>query len=319
MFERYTEKARRSIFFARYECSALGSAEIGAEHLLLGLLREDHMLRDLLGLGALEQIRQAIKARSKGGESTPTSVDLPLTGDAQRALQYADEESRALFHRTIDCGHLVLGLLRLKECAALLGEHGIEYSGYRESVGAAQAEEGRIRKGRVGWVEQLGAPEEFEQTASTAALSLRVTILTLFQLVAKTAMRVEANPDDYGDQRLKRNPWTRKEALGHLVDFAAAHQQWFARALTEPKLVTPGYPPDDWVAAQRYVDFAWRDLVDLWLCLNRLLMHVLQRMPEEKLITECRIGVEDPIPFGELVSRYVEHCEDIVGQILARL
>ena len=41
MFERYTEKARRSIFFARYEASQFGSPSIETEHLLLGLLRED--------------------------------------------------------------------------------------------------------------------------------------------------------------------------------------------------------------------------------------------------------------------------------------
>ena len=44
MFERYTEKARRVIFFARYEASQFGSPYIETEHLLLGLLREakDH-------------------------------------------------------------------------------------------------------------------------------------------------------------------------------------------------------------------------------------------------------------------------------------
>ena len=39
MFERYTEKARRVIFFARYEASQFGSPCIETEHLLLGLLR----------------------------------------------------------------------------------------------------------------------------------------------------------------------------------------------------------------------------------------------------------------------------------------
>ena len=42
MFERYTEKARRVIFFARYEASQFGSPYIETEHLLLGLLRDEH-------------------------------------------------------------------------------------------------------------------------------------------------------------------------------------------------------------------------------------------------------------------------------------
>ncbi len=44
MFERYTEKARRVIFFARYEASQFGAAQIEAEHILLGLIREDKHL-----------------------------------------------------------------------------------------------------------------------------------------------------------------------------------------------------------------------------------------------------------------------------------
>jgi ATP-dependent Clp protease ATP-binding subunit ClpC len=38
MFERYAEKARRVIFFARYEASIVGAPQIQPEHLLLGLL-----------------------------------------------------------------------------------------------------------------------------------------------------------------------------------------------------------------------------------------------------------------------------------------
>ena len=40
MFERYTERARRVLFFARYEASQLGSISIESEHLLLALVRE---------------------------------------------------------------------------------------------------------------------------------------------------------------------------------------------------------------------------------------------------------------------------------------
>ncbi|HXA52847.1 MAG TPA: hypothetical protein VNV86_21165, partial [Candidatus Acidoferrum sp.] len=44
MFERYTESARRVIFFARFEASAHGVAEIDTRCLLMGILREDHEL-----------------------------------------------------------------------------------------------------------------------------------------------------------------------------------------------------------------------------------------------------------------------------------
>ena len=40
MFERYTEPARRALFFARQEVSDVGGAAITPEHLLLGVLRQ---------------------------------------------------------------------------------------------------------------------------------------------------------------------------------------------------------------------------------------------------------------------------------------
>jgi ATP-dependent Clp protease ATP-binding subunit ClpC len=61
MFDRYTEKARRVIFFARYEASQFGTPQIESEHVLLGLLREDRFLfRHLMPSGwTVESIRAA--------------------------------------------------------------------------------------------------------------------------------------------------------------------------------------------------------------------------------------------------------------------
>src|SRR5262249_40851219 len=47
MFERYTEKSRRSIFFARYVAGQFGAAEVDTLHVLLGLLRENKSLARL--------------------------------------------------------------------------------------------------------------------------------------------------------------------------------------------------------------------------------------------------------------------------------
>lgn len=136
MFERYTEQARRAIFFARYEASSSGSPYIEPEHLLLGLLREDQMLRNRLPSGGIEQIRKRIEESSPRREKMSTSVDLPLSADAKRALAFGAQESQALYHKVIDCGHLVLGLLRLEKCtpAALLPQSGIDYLSYQAAV-----------------------------------------------------------------------------------------------------------------------------------------------------------------------------------------
>ena len=138
MFERYTEKARRIIFFGRYEASQFGSPYIETEHLLLGLLREDKALanRFLHSHAAVESIRRQIERRATPAEKVSTSVDLPLSHACKRALAYGAEESERLNHKHIGTEHLLLGLLREENCLAaqLLGEHGLTLVSVREQL-----------------------------------------------------------------------------------------------------------------------------------------------------------------------------------------
>ena len=138
MFERYTEKARRTIFFGRYEASQFGSPYIETEHLLLGLLREDKALanRFLSSLAAVESIRKQIEGHTAPREKVSTSVDLPLSHECKRVLSYGAEEAERLNHQHIGTEHLLLGLLREEKCfaAQLLGEQGLTLRSVREQV-----------------------------------------------------------------------------------------------------------------------------------------------------------------------------------------
>ncbi|MBV8847414.1 MAG: hypothetical protein JO307_31780 [Bryobacterales bacterium] len=135
MFERYTEKARRSIFFARYEASTFGSPEIGTEHLLLGLLREDPAL-----LGAkppLEPIRKWIVDHGGArGETIPTSMDLPLNQECKRALMLGADEATKMGHTRVETGHLLLGIVDQESCggATALREFGFIADALRAAV-----------------------------------------------------------------------------------------------------------------------------------------------------------------------------------------
>jgi hypothetical protein len=322
MFERYTEHARRVIFFARYEASTAGSPYLEPEHLLLGLLREDPMLRSRVPSGGIDQIRKRIDASSPPREKISTSVDLPLSDDSKRVLAFAAQESEALHHKVIDCGHLVLGLLHLESSVAVaaLQQFGIDAPSHRDLVIASPLPR-RAPSVRQVITRAIDRPSRWDELRKkeTAAPSLRDTVDALADLVEGTAEHIQAYSEDYGEKRLKRKPWSRKEAFGNLIDWATTHQQWFARALTEPKVIASGYPPDDWVSAQQYGSFQWVDVVDLWLSVNRLLLHVLAQVPEDKLKIPFHIGIEKPIPLAEVIDRYVAHCEDLVGQILTRL
>ena len=137
MFERYTEKARRAIFFALYEARHYGSPYMETEHILLGILREYHELAQLLPPGYAEAIRKQIDARTPVPQSVSTSVDLPLSNESKRVLAYGAEEAERLGDRHIGTEHLLLGLLREEGCfaAELLRQSGLTLQQLRGKLG----------------------------------------------------------------------------------------------------------------------------------------------------------------------------------------
>ena len=138
MFERYTEKARRVIFFARYEASQYGSPYIETEHLLLGLMREDKAManRFLRQQGSIESIRKEIEARITIRERISTSVEVPLSQESKRILNFATEEAERLGHKHVGTEHLLLGILREEKCfgAEILQERGLRLTALREEL-----------------------------------------------------------------------------------------------------------------------------------------------------------------------------------------
>lgn len=139
MFERYTERARRVIFFARYEASVFGSACIDTEHLLLGLLREGKgpevqiLLRNEV---SHQSVQRQLESRAAAGPRTSTAVDIPLSGQARRVLEHAAEEADRMSAPHVGTEHLLLGLLAEAESDAgrLLRSNGLRLEEVREEL-----------------------------------------------------------------------------------------------------------------------------------------------------------------------------------------
>lgn len=130
MFERYTEPARRALFFSRYEVSRLGGDRITSEHLLLGVLREMREATWKIASRAridLSALQEEIRRRCARGETLPTSFEIPFGEDTKRILYRAAAEADALGHRSISPDHLVLAVLADagSDAAQILVDHGI--------------------------------------------------------------------------------------------------------------------------------------------------------------------------------------------------
>jgi hypothetical protein len=109
--------------------------------------------------------------------------------------------------------------------------------------------------------------------------------------------------------------WSKKEILGHLIDSAGNNHQRFVRAQFVPNLEFPGYEQEGWVATQSYATEPWPDLVNLWLLLNRHLVHIVETMPEASFAHQCAIGGKAPAALSALMEDYVAHIENHLDQI----
>lgn len=138
MLERYTAKARRVIFMARYEVSRFGAAAIETEHLLLGLLHEEESIlsRFFPARPSIDAIRAQVEERVLIREKIPEFIEVPLSAESKNVLGYGAEEADSLSHREIKPEHLLLGLLKEKDSlgAKILRENGVEYAAVRREV-----------------------------------------------------------------------------------------------------------------------------------------------------------------------------------------
>jgi hypothetical protein len=112
MWQRFTERARRVVFFAQEVAARLGENHVGTEHLLLGLVREDDSVaaRLLDSMGAsLGAIRAGVEKQATRGPGHQ-GQDMELTPRSKRVIDLAYEEARALNNNYIGTEHLLLGL-----------------------------------------------------------------------------------------------------------------------------------------------------------------------------------------------------------------
>ena len=182
MADQYTERARRTFSFARYEASRFGSPTIESEHLLLGLLRAGkNPLSVIFGLSNVEAIRAEIEAALTPRDKTSTSADLPLSSESKRILACGAEETMRLNQGRIGIEHLILGILREDKCIAakILIERALSLDKARKLIAKAN--------------EPLAAPvlalaPEIHRATRTSPANSMAPALVLAQNIPKPAL-----------------------------------------------------------------------------------------------------------------------------------
>jgi ATP-dependent Clp protease ATP-binding subunit ClpA len=193
MFERYTEKARRVIFFARYEASQFGTPEIEPEHLLLALLRENKGIsKQLFQTTSSESIHKEIEAATPPGKRISISMDLPLSRAAKYALAYGAEEADRLGHKHIASYHLALGVLRKDDSLAanIMRNRGVSLDPARTWAATATEEEARFEQERASL--RMFEAEWFVHLPRLTAEAHEVTVTSRAEATTRNSPAIES-------------------------------------------------------------------------------------------------------------------------------
>jgi len=179
MFERYSERSRRIIFFARYEALQYGSPVIAPEHILLGLIREDKTVSNRLfplrrDLGA-DKIRAEIEDRIAVRERIPQSSELHLSTETKRVLFYANEESRSVKARFVGPEAILIGLFGegRSVAAAILFQFGLRIQDLRGDVARQAQEPGILNTSKKEAAKPASSLSEFTRDLTALALTGR--------------------------------------------------------------------------------------------------------------------------------------------------
>ncbi len=117
----FSDRARKAMALANREAQRLNRENIGTEHILIGLMKEGRGVAAtvLKGFGInVKRLRVEVGKLVQSGPGMVTMGSLPQKARAQKALEYAVEEARALNHSYIATEHVLLGLLRDPEATA---------------------------------------------------------------------------------------------------------------------------------------------------------------------------------------------------------
>jgi ATP-dependent Clp protease ATP-binding subunit ClpC len=174
MFERFTEKAVRIIMAAQEEARRLGTPFVGAEHLLLGMLREGEtiVLRTLESFrvdpaAIKESLEERIAAEEHAKKVGP---ELPFNNQVKKVIELAWDEARGLGHSYVGVEHLLLGILEEGSgiCGEVLGEHGITGTAAKNRVISILGEVSTFQK-RVPRMSRTPVLDSYSRDLTTSA------------------------------------------------------------------------------------------------------------------------------------------------------
>lgn len=242
MWQRFTERARKCVYYAQEEAQKFGEGYVSTEHLLLGLTDEPDSMacRVLERMGiSLSRIRAEVEKQLPRGDARP-SPDMTLTPRAKRVIDLSYDEARHMNNNYIGTEHLLLGLIREGDGLAgrILAKIGIGLENARNVILEIRAEVNiSMQQAAVEIESQTRQPKaEAEASASTKKplekeIDGQVAINALYthSIFGGTWRAAQYDPDD--DQITLINTYALREAMVTgffaVVTLTDFNEEWF--------------------------------------------------------------------------------------------
>lgn len=129
---------------------------------------------------------------------------------------------------------------------------------------------------------------------------------------------LEGTPNEVWNVQIGTDKWTLGEITGHLVDSAVNNHQRFVRLRFGNLESFPGYEAEPWVEAQQYASFDKKTLINLWQCMNELLLRIAFMSPKGAL-EHCWKTEKGDQTLSFLITDYYEHMKIHIEHYRARL
>jgi len=142
---------------------------------------------------------------------------------------------------------------------------------------------------------------------------MQTIIHQLESILADYAPQLNQLPEADLMHKLSPEKWSGKEYLGHLIDSAQSNIRRFvvAQYETKPFIV---YDQEKWVSAANYQEYPLKDLVDLWVLINKHIVILLKNMPETAY--ENEVLTQDTHSIQWLAADYNKHLLHHLHQVL---
>jgi hypothetical protein len=124
-------------------------------------------------------------------------------------------------------------------------------------------------------------------------------------------------PEEITAARTSGTEWTLREIVGHLIDSASNNHQRITRLQLAPDLQFPGYENEKWLAAEKWNQLGWREILALFRSYNIFLAHLIRNVGSERLKNRWfgrdRFG-ERVYTLEEMITDYRKHLQEHLDQ-----